>query len=74
MTWSSAGISGLPAGTFYAATSSGPLDVVVGASVCATSADGLTWNSRTIPAGAYRSIVWTGAIAGVPSAEYRDSS
>lgn len=59
-TWSSAGISGLPAGDYYAIASKGDLYVAIGASVCATSPDGLTWTPRTVPAGTYRAVKWTG--------------
>jgi hypothetical protein len=59
-TWSAAGITGLPVGTYNAITSKGDLYVAVGASVCATSPDGLTWTSRTIPAGTYNAISWSG--------------
>lgn len=59
-TWSSAGISGLPAGDYYAIASKGDLYVAIGASVCATSPDGLTWTSRTVPAGTYRAVKWIG--------------
>lgn len=34
------------------------LYVAVGASVCATSADGITWTARTIPAGTYTSLTY----------------
>jgi hypothetical protein len=60
--YSSAGISGLPAGTFYGASSNGATTVVVGASVCATSTDGLTFTPRTIPAGTYRAVVYGNSV------------
>lgn len=60
-TWSAAGISGLPAGDYYGICSNGSLYVAVGASsLCATSADGLTWTSRTISSGSYKAVCWTG--------------
>jgi hypothetical protein len=60
-TWSSAGISGLPAGSYRAICNGGGLYVAVGdSSVCATSADGLTWTTRTISSGSYKGICHTG--------------
>ncbi len=34
--------------------------VAVGTNVAATSPDGVTWTARTIPAGSYKALVWTG--------------
>jgi hypothetical protein len=57
-TWSGAGISGLPAGTYYGAASSGGADLVVGASIAATTPDGLTYTPRTVPAGNWRAVAY----------------
>jgi hypothetical protein len=58
--WSGGGISGL-SGSYFAVVGNGVAYVAVGSNVCASSVDGLTWTPRTIPAGTYRAIVWTGS-------------
>jgi hypothetical protein len=60
-TWSTAGITGL-SGDYFGIGSKGDLYVAVGVNVCSTSPDGLTWTARTIPAGTYNAVAWTGSL------------
>lgn len=52
----------IPTGPYRAVAWNGTVFCAIGASVCATSPDGLTWTTQTIPSGTYVAITWNGTV------------